>query len=646
MERPEGPKEGKGELDRLRASRDAALLAAGKAARDATRMSRLMAVLGEPAPIGELLDKILSTVSELFAADIVVMLDPSTTGDYSPLASIGLPQETLEKFLEDIDVSEAFRLFEDDAVIDFAALADRLGMRARMDSGGVGTVAWISMVGRDGVPGAIVLARGSPPFSKEEVDLLSSMAYRIALTLEQVHTRQQLEIVAKSAREIGRLLDREAIAREATGVMARLLSAQAAGFYRASAEAGAELEPGSVEFASTPPPGAGAVLAFLDGLPADEDGVRCATWLEIGHDAARTILPFRSALSAVAEAPRPDRPESLICVFRAEAVGFTEEARRIAALYAGQVAAALENARLYAELRESEERSRELIRNITDVVAVLDEEGRFEFAGEAARSAWGRDPESLPGTALHAIVHPDDAPALSDLIGRVKSGEGENSIVARLTRGEEGAWKYFDVILTYRGSGASLPGIIATFHDVTRSKMIETELSGLAFRDQLTGLSNRKHFLDRVAAALAGSKGSDARPAVIYFDLDDFKPINDRLGHAAGDDTLRTIAERTRRCLRTADLAARLGGDEFTVLVHGLSAADQIIPVLERLRSSLAKPISIGAETVAVGGSFGAALARPEDDADSLLRKADAAMYRAKRQGKGSWALYDPALDS
>ncbi|MBN2041753.1 MAG: GGDEF domain-containing protein [Spirochaetes bacterium] len=211
---------------------------------------------------------------------------------------------------------------------------------------------------------------------------------------------------------------------------------------------------------------------------------------------------------------------------------------------------------------------------------------------------------------------------------------------------EADAWRYFDVILTNLLNDPSVEGIVSTFHDVTERKMIELNLTELAFRDPLTGLANRSYFRDRVRFSLISANEINRSVGIIYFDLDDFKYVNDTYGHAVGDSTLCAVAERIRRYLRTDDLAARLGGDEFTIMIDNVIDFEQIIPLIDRFVINFHSPVKLGEIEVKISGSIGLALSIPnEDDVDSLLKKADLAMYQAKHSGKGQYVLYDPALE-
>ena len=183
------------------------------------------------------------------------------------------------------------------------------------------------------------------------------------------------------------------------------------------------------------------------------------------------------------------------------------------------------------------------------------------------------------------------------------------------------------------------------FVDITDRKALEQQLGRLAFHDVLTGLANRAVFSERLTVAMARSARTGLYPAVLFLDLDEFKTVNDSLGHAAGDRLLQVVAERLRASVRPADCVARLGGDEFAVLLEDAGTADVAIASANWLLSVLRSPIEIDGRHVTGRGSIGIALAGsstmlPND----LLRDADAAMYRAKAGGRGNWVLFEPEM--
>jgi diguanylate cyclase (GGDEF)-like protein len=182
--------------------------------------------------------------------------------------------------------------------------------------------------------------------------------------------------------------------------------------------------------------------------------------------------------------------------------------------------------------------------------------------------------------------------------------------------------------------------------DLRRVTELQEELRHAAMHDPLTQMPNRTLFLDRTQHALNLAGRNGLWPAVLYIDLDGFKPVNDTHGHQAGDVLLKVFAQRLHESVRTADTAARLGGDEFAVLLHGPIDESGINQVLTRLRSQLGLSVALGGDREAhVGASIGVALAGPDTDIDTLIRRADLAMYTAKRTGKGRSVYYDPALE-
>ena len=192
------------------------------------------------------------------------------------------------------------------------------------------------------------------------------------------------------------------------------------------------------------------------------------------------------------------------------------------------------------------------------------------------------------------------------------------------------------------------PGWVATLGDVgsqlglfLKRQRAEADLQRFARYDGLTGLPNRTFFLDTLERTLARARRRRSRLALIFLDLDGFKAVNDRFGHATGDAVLQIMAERLRAGTRTSDLVARIGGDEFTVLLQSLARADDAALVARALIDRLARPCTVEDQEIALGASAGIAV-YPEDgtDADALLRNADLAMYRAKQEGRNTYRFF------
>ncbi|NGZ97003.1 MAG: hypothetical protein CV089_12950 [Nitrospira sp. WS110] len=174
-------------------------------------------------------------------------------------------------------------------------------------------------------------------------------------------------------------------------------------------------------------------------------------------------------------------------------------------------------------------------------------------------------------------------------------------------------------------------------------KRAEERLTYLAQYDQLTGLVNRTLFRDRLIQAMARSKRLQQPLGLMLLDLDQFKPVNDTLGHNVGDQVLKLVAERLHECVREVDTVARMGGDEFTIILEGLMCEEDITLVAERITQSLARPFQIDSHQALIGVSIGITVYPTDDhDVDELLKHADVAMYRAKQQGGSSFQFHIP----
>jgi diguanylate cyclase (GGDEF)-like protein len=192
----------------------------------------------------------------------------------------------------------------------------------------------------------------------------------------------------------------------------------------------------------------------------------------------------------------------------------------------------------------------------------------------------------------------------------------------------------------------SVAGVVVNYRDVTDQRSLEERLVYQASHDALSGLPNRTLLLERVARALERRPGG-AGIALLFLDIDNFKVVNDSLGHAAGDRLIVAVAERLRACLRPGDTAARLGGDEFTLLLDGIVSAQDAVHVAERIQAQLLVPIVLDGHQVLATASIGIALSTAQHELpEELLREADVAMYRAKTIGQGRWELFAPEMDT
>lgn len=296
-------------------------------------------------------------------------------------------------------------------------------------------------------------------------------------------------------------------------------------------------------------------------------------------------------------------------------------------------------------LGRSEARFGALIQNATDAFAILDADGVHTYVSPAVSRVLGVIPAQLVSGELIARVHPDDRTWVADALTGIRSAPGsERSGTVRLRR-SDGSWAIVEMVVKNLVDDPAVAGIVLNYRDVSERSRLESELRHQAFHDQLTGLPNRALFLDRLEVALTGR---DVRPVVVLFlDLDDFKAVNDALGHAAGDELLVEIAGRLRTAIRAEDTAARVGGDEFAILLGG--NADRAIAeaTAKRILRVLDEPLSLDGRQIAQRSSVGVAMSdagaeRPSPD--EVLRDADLAMYKAKLAGKGRIVFFEPGM--
>jgi diguanylate cyclase (GGDEF)-like protein/PAS domain S-box-containing protein len=288
--------------------------------------------------------------------------------------------------------------------------------------------------------------------------------------------------------------------------------------------------------------------------------------------------------------------------------------------------------RLNEEARADAIHSRERFRQAFDDapigMALTSVDGVVERANTVLCERIGADPAGRP---LADIVDADD------LAGRpFPAARGEVELRYR-DSGAWGLWHHSPLT----GRDGRPEAWISHCIDVSKRKFAEEELSWQANHDALTGLPNRELFLERLSGAL----GREGQVAVLLIDLDDFKVINDSLGHGAGDRLLSGVAERLCRVLRPGDVIARFGGDEFTVLLPGIASEAYALQVARRLADALREPLVLDGERRYVTASIGVSFSAPsEDDPHALLRDADAAMYRAKETGKSRYEVFDDSM--
>ena len=298
-----------------------------------------------------------------------------------------------------------------------------------------------------------------------------------------------------------------------------------------------------------------------------------------------------------------------------------------------------------AELRDTLSLLHATLDATADGVLVVDNEGRITSFNRRFVEIWG-----IPDEILESR---DDARAIAYVLEQLHDPDGFTAKVAELyatpTAESYDTLHFKDGRVIERFSQAQrvhgeIVGRVWSFRDVTERRSLEDALAHQAFHDSLTGLANQALFRDRVEHALARIGRSDTHVAVLFLDLDNFKTVNDSLGHRAGDELLIAATARLTSCLRVGDTSARLGGDEFAVLIEDTVGSEEAVSVAGRMVEILREPFSIAGQEVFLSASIGIAFDSPGTGCDQLLRNADLAMYTAKGLGKGRFEVFAPEM--
>jgi diguanylate cyclase (GGDEF)-like protein/PAS domain S-box-containing protein len=299
-----------------------------------------------------------------------------------------------------------------------------------------------------------------------------------------------------------------------------------------------------------------------------------------------------------------------------------------------------ERERTSAALVASEARLRLLLDNAADVIGIVDGDGRIVYISPAVESLLGRPPGEYLGRSAVELADPRDQPRLRAAVAAAgdATGIGTGFVDTDIrVQHSSGGTRWVELRISSRVDAVGIEGWVVNIREVTDRKLFEDELRRQAATDPLTGLLNRTAFSERLIAATAAIDPA-APPAVLFVDIDDFKTVNDTLGHSAGDELLVTVAARLTAGVRAEDVVARLGGDEFAVLLTWADG-ERLRDVADRMLTALRAPMEVAGTDITVTASIGGALGAHGDTAERLLHRADTAMYSAKRSGKDSRAL-------
>ena len=353
-----------------------------------------------------------------------------------------------------------------------------------------------------------------------------------------------------------------------------------------------------------------------------------------------------SAAGAVrTEVPLAVTGEDVTLVVRT-AERLSRQAREGVETLAAQVALALEGANLAADLheRQSAERFRSLVQNSSDIIALLSPDLTIRYHTPSVERVLGYGEDELVGRQLTDLLPHEDAEKVRGFFAEVCAVPGAPMPRDLPLRRKDDSIVQLESVFNNLLDVANVGGVVVTARDVTERRALEDQLAHQAFHDSLTGLANRALFSERISHAI--ERGTRRRNlfAILFIDLDDFKTVNDSLGHAAGDELLVAVADRIRAVIRPEDTCARLGGDEFAVMIESIDDRQGAVIVAKRILGAMSEPLVVGGADIVVQGSIGIALDSGGQTASELMRSADLAMYRAKGEGKGRFALYEPSM--
>ena len=302
--------------------------------------------------------------------------------------------------------------------------------------------------------------------------------------------------------------------------------------------------------------------------------------------------------------------------------------------------AARELRRQNLALGSSERRFRSLVQNSSDVTTIVGPARTVTYISPSVKGVFGIETTAVVGHPISTFAHPEDREALQEILDLA----GANAMVSYPLqcrwKHRDGSWRYCESIVTGHVDDPSIGGVVVNTRDVTPRWVMEQQLLQQAFHDPLTGLANRALLGDRLQQSLDRGRRDGACASIVFIDLDDFKTVNDSLGHGVGDLVLQAVGNRIRAIVRPADTAARLGGDEFALLVEG-AGLTQGIEVAERTLEALKTPFAIEGREITITASLGVTVSTADSaSADDMLRNADIAMYSAKSHGKARYAVY------
>jgi diguanylate cyclase (GGDEF)-like protein/PAS domain S-box-containing protein len=406
----------------------------------------------------------------------------------------------------------------------------------------------------------------------------------------------------------------------------------------------------SLEHSAVKPADMAALAVRVRSYVADVENQRQLT----EHGQIQEALAV-AATNDVAFSDLAVRVESELNEVRALASQATHQVRLLGLAICGLVMAVVGGAvwwdgrrRRSAEGHRSESRIRArfeaMVEHGSDLLLLTSSSGETLYVSPALEHLLGYAPDSSVAHDLAEILDPGELPRLAGLLEKALA-TGRSGPEDCRVRHADGSWRIMEVDLVDMTEVADLAGVLWTSRDVTDRRELERQLEQSAFSDSLTGLANRALFRERLDHAVARTVRGGHPLAVLLADLDGFKTVNDSLGHDVGDEVLVEVAARLGSCVRPGDTVARLGGDEFAIILEDSTEPAGADHVAERMLEIMRQPFTAGGTEMRVGVSIGVAHARSGAETGSeLLRNADMAMYSAKNNGRGQWAVFETIM--
>jgi diguanylate cyclase (GGDEF)-like protein/PAS domain S-box-containing protein len=352
--------------------------------------------------------------------------------------------------------------------------------------------------------------------------------------------------------------------------------------------------------------------------------------------------------------PGRQRLFGVLVAYSAEPRTFAEDELAFLKAVSDITAAVIESARIdearreaQQSLRQSEARFRALVEHSSDGIALINNLGRLTYLGPSTMRVLGYAEEDMIGRSILPIVHPDDAPAARVHFQKALQSSGREVRGELRLRHADGHWVWIEGVARNLLDEKSVGAVVVNYRDVTERKDAEYRLAALAYRDSLTGLPNRFLFNDRLTHAIDRAHRREGPLAVMYVDLDHFKIVNDTLGHAIGDRLLQAVARRLRKAVRIDDTIARLGGDEFALLLPDVDRAEEAGLIADKILQTIREPLHVDGHELYTTASIGIAM-YPIDGEDvvTLLKHADAALYRSKEMGRNTVQLFAQSMNA